>query len=277
MSFDLGDTVPLSIAIRDEAGVPANATSVALTITLPDGTATTVGPITPTGTGVYDHDYVTTQAGRHNVRWVATGTNASAFSDAFNVEPADVGAFVSLDEVRAHLKRSDTSEDEKLRGFLLAACRMIEDRMGHVAPVTLTLDGCGRTIVLERPVVSVTSVTTLPGGEAVPPADALAGTAGWTLDRGAGVLTLSRFHRHHFGRVRVAYRAGRSPLPGNFRLAALELTAHLWRTSQHNTSGGRPSLGVDETVVPGVSYALPYSVRQLLGLDKRPQEEVLVG
>jgi len=273
MSFDLGDVVPLSITITGEDGQPANATAVHVTITTPDGTAATVGPITPSATGVYDHDYETVQAGRHVVRWLATGANASAYSDAFEVEPADGGAWISLDDVRAHLKRDNTVADEKLRGFRDAACRMIEDRMGPVAPVTRASDGRGCMVILERPVVSVTSVVQLPGGAAVPAADAVAGTDGWALDAGAGLLALSR----SYGRVRVTYRAGRSPLPGNFRLAALELTAHLWRTSQHNTSGGRPSLGVDETVVPGVSYALPYNVRQLLGLDKRPQESIPVG
>jgi hypothetical protein len=272
VSFDLGDKVPLSIAITDASGAPANAGSVSLTITLPDGSTVTQGSIPPTSTGVYDYDYETVQAGVHRVRWLATGVNASAFTDVFDVEPAEGTPFISVADARNHLKKT-SADDEKLRGFVAGACQMIEDRMGHVTPVTLTVDGCGRTVILERPVISVISVIRLPGGEAIPAADPVAGTDGWTLDAGAGVLTLSR----HYGRVRAMIRAGRSPLPGHFRLAGLELIGHLWRTSQHNTSGGRPSLGVDETVVPGVTYALPYNVRQLLGLDKRPQEEVLVG
>lgn len=273
MSWDLGDKVPLSIEITDENDVPANAGSVSVTITLPDGTATTVGPVAPTTTGVYDYDYPSVQAGRHLVRWVATGVNAAAFADTFDVVPADGGAFISLADARSHLKKTATGDDEKLRGFITAACHMIEDRIGHVAPVTASFDGCGRTIVLERPVIAVLSVVQMPGGDVVSEADPLTGVHGWTLDAGAGVLTLSR----SYGRLRALVRLGRNPIPGHVRLAGLELIAHLWRTSQHNTSGGRPSLGVDETVVPGVTYALPYNVRQLLGLDKRPREEILVG
>lgn len=273
MSWDLGEKVPLSITITDAGGTPANAGNVALTITLPDGTAQLVDPVTPTSTGVYDYDYPAAQAGLHNAYWLATGANACSFSDAFDVVPANVRAFISLADTKRHLKNSNAADDEKIRGFIDAACSMIEDRMGPIAPVTLTFDGCGRTVILERPVISVISVVQLPGGATVPAADAVAGTDGWTLDAGAGLLTLSR----SYGRVRATIRAGRMPLSGNFRLAGLELTAHLWRTSQHNTSGGRPSLGVDETVVPGVSYALPYNVRQLLGLDKRPQEGIPVG
>ena len=273
MSYDLGDVVPLSVTITDAAGQVADATEVTLTITHPDGTSTTVGPISPSSTGVYDYDFTPAQAGLHVVRWVATGVNASAYTDVIDVQPAP-GGFVSLTDARDHLKKEgEAGDDEKLRGFVAAACRMIEDRMGHVTPVDRVTDGEGRTVVLERPVISVASVVRLPGGEAVPQADPVAGVHGWTLDGAAGLVRLSR----HFGRVRVTYRAGRSPIPANIRLAALELIAHLWRTSQLNGSGGRPAVVSDEMVVPGVSYALPYSVRQLLGLDKRPQEEVVVG
>lgn len=271
--FDLGDVVPLSFTVYDGDGLPANAGEVTLTIALPDGSTVSSGAIAPSSTGVYRYSYTPTQAGRHLARWVATGANAGAFTDAFEVAPSDPGVFVSLDEVKSHLKKTGSEDDEKLRGFIQAACRMIEDRMGHVAPVSRTTDGKGRTVILERPVISVTSVVELPGGDAVPQADPVTGVHGWTLDGAAGLLTLSR----SYGRVRVTYRAGRSPLPGNFRLAALELTGHLWRTTQHNAGANRPTLAIEEQVVPGVSYALPYAVRQLLGLDKRPQEEIVVG
>ncbi|PZG53130.1 hypothetical protein C1I98_06120 [Spongiactinospora gelatinilytica] len=273
MSYDLGDVVPLRVTITDADGNPANASAVTLTITLPDGTVTTVGPVAPTETGVYDHDYPTVQAGLHVVHWAATGANGSAYDDVFDVQPAAV-TFVSLSDAREHLKKTGLADDDaKLRRFVSAACRMITDRMGHVAPVTLSMEGSGCTVILERPVIAVTSVVKLSGGDVVPAADPAAGTTGWALDRAAGVLTLTRSR----GQVRVTYRAGRSPIPANFRLAALELTGHLWRTSQLNGGGGRPSLSADEQVVPGVSYALPYSVRQLLGLDRRPQEGLLVG
>lgn len=271
MSFDLGDVAALTVTIRNPAEQPENAGNVALTITLPDGSTSVHDPIAGTD-GVYAYDYPTVQAGVHRIRWVATGANACAFGDVIDVEPAEGTPFISLADARHHLKKTN-EDDEALRGFIAGACSVIEDRMGHVTPITLTIDGCGQTVILERPVISVTSVVQLPGGEVIPAADELAGTDGWTLHRGAGVLKLSR----SYGRVRATIRVGRSPLPGNFRLAGLELIAHLWRTSQHNTSGGRPSLSVDSTIVPGVTYALPYSVRQLLGLDKRPREEVLIG
>ncbi|NJP24458.1 hypothetical protein FLW53_09600 [Microbispora sp. SCL1-1] len=276
MAWDLGDVVPLSVTVTNPAGQAEDATAVHLTITLPDGTSETYGPIASTTAGVYDYDYATVQAGRHVARWVATGTNASAYVDAFDVTPIDGGDFISLADAQDHLKLTSTGDEEKLRGFVAAACQMITDRVGQVAPLTVVHDvtGCGRTVVLPaRPVIAVTSVEELPGLTTIPEADPAAQVDGWALTSAEGVLTLTRPYRA----VRVTYRAGRNPVPANYRLAALELTAHLWRTSQLNTGGGRPPVGVDEVVVPGVTFALPYNVRQLLGLDKRPQDEVLVG
>lgn len=277
MAFDLGDVVPLSITVSNAAGQPEDATAVHLTITLPDGTTVAQGPISPTSTGVYDYDYATVQAGRHLARWVATGSNASAFTDTFDVTPIDGGDFISLADAIEHLrKKGDTPDAEKLRGFVCAACQIITDRMGQVSPLTVTheVTRYGRTVVLpKRPVIEILAVQTLPGLTTVPQADRAAGVDGWILDSAEGVVTLTRA----YGALRFTYRLGRSPLPPNYRLAGLELIAHLWRTSQMNDGGGRPGIGVDEVIIPGTTYALPYNVRQLLGLDKRPQDEVLVG
>ncbi|MFG3439932.1 hypothetical protein ACGF0J_22015 [Nonomuraea sp. NPDC047897] len=278
MSFDLGDPVPLSVTITDPGGSLADAGNVALTITLPDGSTHVQDPVTPTSTGVYDYDYETVQAGVHRVRWVATGANASTYSDVFDVEPADGGAFVSLADVKNHLHKLTDEDDEALRGFIAAACQVITDRMGAVSPETVVADRLARsdTVVLpRRPVISITSVVTLPGGTAMPAADALTGASGWTLESSEGVLSVPASR----DRLRVTYRAGRSPLPQNFRLAALDLVKHLWQGSQHNQAGVRPALGDSDMIAASVRpFALPYRVSELLGL-KRDQErdEPLVG
>src|ERR1044071_2342834 len=72
MAWDLGDVIPLSITITNASGILENATSVTLSIDQPDGTALSVGIITPASTGIYNYDYVPAQYGRHNVRWLAT-------------------------------------------------------------------------------------------------------------------------------------------------------------------------------------------------------------
>lgn len=278
MSWDLGDKVPLSITVTDSNDVPANAGNVRLSITLPDGSTTIVDPVTPVSAGIYDYDYITVQAGRHNVYWLGTGVNPCSFSDVFDVVPADDGDFVSLTDVKRHLKKLTDEDDEDLRGFIGAACQVITDRMGQVSPATVVTDRSARrgTVVLpRRPVISITSVVKLPGGEVVPAADALAGTAGWTVESSEGVLSVPV----SCGAVRITYRIGRNPLPQNFRLAALDLVKHLWQGSQHNNGGGRPMLGDSDAIAVSVRpFALPYRVMELLGLKKdQERDEVFVG
>lgn len=284
MSFQLGDVVPLSVTIKDAAGDPADAGAVALTVTLPNGTTDVTSNITPTSTGVYDHDYPTTQPGVHQVRWVATGLNASAYDDVFSVDPADGGSFISLAELKRHLKKdpTKTDDDAELLEFIAPACQMIEDRIGPVTPRTATQTVWGRNHIYRRqfvlnshPVIIVTAVAV--DGQAVPEADPTAGTDGWVLDPGPGILA----HTRHWpwGRIEVTYQAGRTPLPGNIRLAGLELAAHLWRAMKLTNSGnGRPNpAGADDLALRGVGYALPYRVRELLGLGKLPTSDIQVG
>lgn len=285
MSFQLGDVVHLTFAVTDADGNPADAGAVALTVTLPDGTTDVTSNITPTGTGVYDHDYATVQAGRHGVRWVATGVNESAYTDAFTVEAADGGgAFISLAEVKRHLKKTKVDDDDELLEFVTAACSAIEERIGPVTPVTVTEEVPAtwrtNTIVLDHtPVIAVTSVV-LAGDPVttIPPFDPDTHVDGWQLAAGAGVLTHSR--RFPRGTIRVTYMAGRTPLPGNIRLAALELTAFLWRSIKMYGNGGRPGApGVDDTLaIRGAAYALPNRVKELLGLgNQQPTDSVLIG
>lgn len=279
MSFQLGDVVPLSVTVKDAGGNPANAGSVVLTVTLPDGTTATPS-VTNDATGVYNADYPTVQAGRHGVRWVATGTNASAFTDAFDVEPADDGDFVSLADVKRHMNKTSANDDQEMAGFISAACQMIVERIGPVSPVstskTIWRRHIRRAVILDlRPVIEVASVTA--DGVAIPQADPDTGTDGWELNAKSGVLTHSR-RWPPAECLHITYRAGRTPVPGNIRLAALELCAHLWRASQQNFGGGRPGLpGADDVVMPGAAYALPIRVRELLGLGAQPTAEPLVG
>lgn len=180
-------------------------------------------------------------------------------------EPAD---YITLAEVKTHLGKTTTADDTQLLGFIAAAEAMIIQRVGQVASVDaeddVTSPPTGAIVMEHRPVISVTSVVELPGGETVPEADRLTGADGWYLDTPHGIVR----HTDRFPPVvRITYEAGRSPVPGNIRMAALELAAHLWRGSQHNRD--RPGVGEpDGVLIPGVAYAMPYRVRELLGLGK---------
>jgi len=279
MPWDLGDKVPLSVEIKDSGGQLANATSVTIAITLPDGTTHSPGVVLPHDTGKYAYDYDTIQAGVHVVRWVATGTNASAFTDSFVVNPIESGDFISLRDAKEFLRLDldANTYDELLRYYISAACAMIVERVGPVAPTRFVEQRCSTNsqIILEHyPVIDVVSVEQLPGLVAVPQGDLATGQQGWYLESDTGILRHTHLWDGHL--VRITYRVGRSPLPANFRLAALSLVAHLWRTDQMNSGGNRPLVNQDGQTIHGTTYALPYNVRQLLGLDKRPQSRVMI-
>ena len=62
--LEQGETYQYRQTVTDAAGTPANAGTVTATITLPDG-STVVPTIVNSGAGLYDFDYLTTQAGRY--------------------------------------------------------------------------------------------------------------------------------------------------------------------------------------------------------------------
>lgn len=190
--------------------------------------------------------------------------------------PAD---WITVDELKTHMDKTGTADDAELAGFVPAACYSIRDRVGEVGEVTAVVEVCSWSsfIVLEhRPVIEITKVERLPGLDLIPEGDRGTGADGWLMRQpGAGILEhTSRFP----GDVRVTYQAGRVPLPGNFRLAGLEMAAHLWRASQLNSGGGRPAIADNEQpIIPGIAYALPIRVRELLSLGDNPTSDILVG
>lgn len=163
---DLGDTVTIARTCRDTAGQPANATTVALTVTKPDGTTDTpVVANPPAQTGQYTVAYVPTQEGRHVWRITFTGAVPDqAHADVFHVWPSVSAWIVGLVEAKDHLNiaQSDTSQDEELRRAIAGASAVVEDIVGVVARRSFVQQLSGRgisTLLLSRlPVISVTSV-----------------------------------------------------------------------------------------------------------------------
>jgi hypothetical protein len=185
--------------------------------------------------------------------------------------------FITLDELKRHLDKTKANNDVELGLYIQTSCAMIRERMGEVGPATAeeTVDTRDSVIVLTHtPVISITSIVTMPDALPVPQANEIALDAGWQLISSAGILRHTAVWPR---RVRITYVAGRDPIPANFKLAALELASHLWRSTKLNTEGGRPQLGEDGQVIPGTTFALPMTVRQLLGLDKRPRDEIFIA
>lgn len=267
MAFDLGAVVPLGATVRDGTGVPANAGAMTLTLTLPDGTGTLI-PVAPVSTGTYAFDYATVQPGRHLVRWVASGINAGAYTDSFDVREAAPPALLSLADAKAHLNITSSGQDDELRGWMESVTAAIEFFTGPVVVREVVEDHdvlCVRALALRQPpVLALTAVAPiLSGGSSY---DA----AGFSVDGGSGVVRLLAGGTMT-GPVRVTYTAGRRVVPAAITAAAKIILQHLWRTQQ---GPGRPQTGVGDFDVtepmPGLGYAIPNRALQLLDPYRQP-------
>lgn len=279
--FDVGDAIPLTFLVTDSAGAPAAAGAVTLTITLPDASTVTPAVTNPT-LGTYTAAYATSQAGRHKVAWVATGANARATSDVFEVAALDPGFVLSLAQAKSALgiASSNTAKDEELRTFLAGITPIMEDIVGPIVPKAFDEwhDGGARQIkTLYSPLLSVTSVTESWGPytrtlTAQPLNGAGFDAYGYTVDLATGLLTrrvAGRVACFASGRqnVRIVYQGGRGQVPGNIILAARRLARHLWQPEQQ---GLRPGQGVPEQTVQTPSgFAVPRAVIELCAGEVR--------
>lgn len=263
MGFDLGDVVPLTVDIRDANGALANAGAVTVTITLPDGTTASPAVANPS-TGRYQVDYTPAVAGRYGVRWVATGANASAYTDAFDVAEAVPPLIVSLRDAKTHLNLplNSTTHDEELRGFIAAATEAVEFFIGPVVVRSYSevIEGPRRVLTLSKtPVVSVTSiVAVLTAGTGYQVSDVDA-------DADTGVVRLLSGGSFTGGPWRVTWKAGRAILPGNVRLASLIIIQHLWRTQRGSQLATRARDPDDYSEpIPGLGFSVPNRALELL-------------
>ena len=265
--YDLGDPVALGVTITNTAGTAQNATAVACTITLPDGTTTTP-TVSNDGAGLYSVTYAPAVAGRFSVRWVATGTNASAFTDTFDVNDPTALGVVSLQDAKDHLNITTSTNDEELRRFLWVATDMCEQYAGRVLGrrvFTESYDGGSSRIRLRHPVaLSITSVVengvTLAASQY-----RLDPVTGMFLERigSNGLTSFGGLFGGTIDSVTVTYVAGYSIVPPICQQAVLEALRHLWQTQRGAaTVSALVSSGDDYT--PGMGYSLPRRVMELL-------------
>jgi hypothetical protein len=254
VTYYLGQRATLNTIIRDEAGNPADST-VALTLTAPDGTVTTP-TVNHDGTGLYSAAVTFDQAGDWLRVWNASGAIVAVDADQVHVIAAAL-RIVGLAEVKEHGNITSSTYDRELLDFIGTAQQMIEDEVGATVPrtVTETIYANASTLLLgEGPVISVQQVTEY--GNTVDPAAYILNTATSAVMRTDG--------RCWYGStaypVTVVYRVGQAPIPEAIRWAGKELTIHLWRSTQAQR-GGR---GRGEAAESAASFGLPNRVRDAL-------------
>lgn len=269
--YDLGDVVVLGVTITDSTGTPANATAVVATITAPDGTTSTPS-VTNSGTGLYDVSFTPTTSGRYLIRWVATGTNASAYQDDFTVRDSTHLSIVSLDEVKAHLNipATNTDLDEELRRFVDAASDLAENYVGCVLGRQVftdeLYDGNTDIIRLRNPrALSITSI--YESGTLLTESNYAVDPTGQRISR---ITTGSIAGPNYFGiwapganNIKISYVAGFINPPAAARQGVLEIIRHLWQTQRGAMSViSRNQTGDD--FYPGSTYSLPRRCMELL-------------
>jgi hypothetical protein len=263
VAIDLGDVYRCSFDNYSPDGALVNADTMTLTITQPDDTLVT-RTIEPASTGRYLFDFTTAIAGRHRVNWLGTGTNPGADADVFDVLPGNPGYIISLADAKKQLNSKTEVNDDELRDFIAATTAIIEEIRGEaVARRTFTDEReicTGRFPLTHTPVVSLTSVATVDG------------FITWDVSRlhvsPAGVVAPNPYVNTGLlelkGWIRVVYTAGYQIIPPNIGMAARVILQHLWKT-QRPGMGAPSRSALDDAVVTGSGYAIPYSARDLLG------------
>jgi hypothetical protein len=273
-SYDLGDVVPLGIAITDASGVAANATTVVLTITAPDGTTTTPS-VTNSSTGNYDATFTPTQAGRHRINWLATGTNASAWADEFTVRDNTRHPVISWSDALAHLNiPANAAPEDELRRFMDAAEDLAEQYVGTIlgrATFTETHDGGYDHIRLRKPcALSVASV--YENGVLVDPSNYYIDPSGQRLyRRGSGSFgySLSSMWAAGVQSVVVTYTSGYLVTPPAVQQGVLEILRHLWQT-QRGAVNVMNRTGSGDDFYTASTYSLPRRAMELLDQASLP-------
>jgi hypothetical protein len=258
VSYALGQPVPLTALVVDDAGAAANATTVTLTITLPDGTtATPTVTNPPATTGTYTVDYLPAAEGLYGVRWVFTGGNATAPPvDGFYVE-GSLPPLVSLAEAREQVRAYSTSDDALLQRYSMVSAAHCErvTRVWRRQTLSAVKYGGSEFVQLPRPVISVTSVTE--NGITVP-------STGYHLDAARGRLyrgtqTWQRCWAPGVANVAATVVAGASDgvVPQGIRQGNLYLIEHLWATQRGGSGLPRSDGGANWDIAMAAHYTLP--------------------
>lgn len=169
-------------------------------------------------------------------------------------------AVVELPEVKVHLNISKGDHDAELEITMAAAEAAIAERVGPLAPTSVSERVRGDSCTLRLPVtpaISLTSVTPV-GGTALTLADLY-------LHKSAGLVTYSTGDAFVDTFYDAVYQAGRSECPDDLVMAVKELVRHMWTTQRGGTQ--RPGAQQSDTLsnsLPGSAFVFPFRVEQLL-------------
>lgn len=257
--IDVGDVVTLSVEVRDENGDLANAGTMTLTVTAPDGTVGSPATVTPTSIGVYK---TTTVAGDglHDVLWTATGANAGKHRDCFMAGP--YLPLVSIADLISALGSGYVAADaDRLRDTLAAASAVVEaHRPIRRRTVTWTVGGGRNAIALPwKPIQSITTV--VESGVTLSASDYVLDPTSCLLHRGStGTGTWAA----GVANVVVTAVVGYNAPPRLAMEATIEQARHMWETRRGGAARGGQFGGAEDGYLPGAAHLITYRAAELL-------------
>jgi hypothetical protein len=280
--YPLNQPIRLSTTVRDVTGTLVNAGALTLLVKIrnADGTSTTTGTYASPandGTGLYHQDVPVTDlatAGHYQYTWTATGTGAGVSLGDFDIfdpfEPAVLPLQDAYDALNISAAQQTAANGNEITAYVATIESCLERMTG--GPLLNTVITSERTEMMslqtvipvrQRPLVSVTSITSASGG-------AIDISGGLDIDQNAGTIRRKLglpFYGPFYSwlpQVTVTYVAGWGvTTPAAFNTAARIILQHLWKT-QHGPSV-RPGMAIEDTVtIPGFGFAIPQAAAQLL-------------
>jgi hypothetical protein len=282
--YPAGAPVRLSTTVRqlnvDGTTTLVNATTLTLLVKLAqaDGTQLVTGTYASPandGTGLYHQDIPVTDlaaTGHYQYTWTSTGTGAGVSFGEFDVFDPFETAVLPLQDAKdaLNIPQTNTTSDTEIAAYVATIGSNLERMTGGpltnrvVTERAEMMDGQTVIAVRQRPLVSVTSITSASGG-------AIDISAGLDLDVNAGLIRRKLglpFYGPFYAwlpQVTVAYVAGWGvSVPAAFGTASRIILQNLWET-QHGPSA-RPSMNVqaDMVTMPGFGFAIPNQAAELL-------------
>lgn len=264
MAADIGDSVPIAWDVKDATGTLVNASTVVLTLTLPDGTSTTLTVPAPAVPGQYRVTYIPAAMGRYTWNEVTTGPN-TAYGDTFDVREASSPSLISLADAKRHLRITDATRDDQLREYIEAATEIVESYVGPIVTRTHTARVMGFRSLIPLPHTQVTAITNI---TIIRTGTSPIVLSNLSINTPAGVFGYKNLLSIPWGEMDVTYTVGRPFVKANWTMAAEIIVQHIWQSQL----GNLPSMQGDDLVDPrlGTGYLVPFRAISLLQPDQVP-------
>lgn len=177
-------------------------------------------------------------------------------------------AIVTLPEVKQQLNITSSVHDAELTFYIDAAERIIEEITGRSVTTRSYSEerefdcAANRVFLWNRPLVSLTSVTS------VLPGTAVYNVSDIHINYLDGELSVQYGNLFH-GRLIFVYNAGTANVPANYQYAARLQVQFMWQ-SQRGSSGPPVAGGLGTPTMPGnttkiLGFTVPFGVLDALG------------